>query len=385
MKQKHFIILIIVHISIHIYGQDNRYNGIANDVGIMNPFWSNYKEDIKAQHIASIEKSISRSIKNYTLIEYCFALDQLLSKLENNVSTQNEWLLYMDSLVLYSKGNSPRAGIIPLESQFFIATLKKNAAELSRNYPKAYSFLVENTPPMFGYGYKPSDYELILKEKGFSEIKDEGVIFDLLLLEDTSLLNVIEKNPELLKRYHTWLTYNVPDRSFAFEFSEDRASEVLRRKFLYLWNLFKQQNNELAQYTAEQLLKIKVVRPKPVPQYSPLRVINGAWQGAFGSEKEIYIINSYSDVSNNDNKVTGKSKFVGQPDSKFVLMVGNYKDKGTYFEIEMIEQPDTAQWNGIFKYQINKETRILKGTWESNNRELKREFELKKRAEDEWW
>jgi len=90
-------------------------------------------------------------------------------------------------------------------------------------------------------------------------------------------------------------------------------------------------------------------------------------------------------VSNNDNKVTGKSKFVGQPDSKFVLMVGNYKDKGTYFEIEMIEQPDTAQWNGIFKYQINKETRILKGTWESNNRELKREFELKKRAEDEWW
>ncbi len=132
-------------------------------------------------------------------------------------------------------------------------------------------------------------------------------------------------------------------------------------------------------------MKIKVVRPKPVPQYSPLRVINGAWQGAFGSEKEIYIINSYSDVSNNDNKVTGKSKFVGQPDSKFVLMVGNYKDKGTYFEIEMIEQPDTAQWNGIFKYQINKETRILKGTWESNNRELKREFELKKRAEDEWW
>lgn len=368
----------------HLYGQINRYNGIANDVNIMNPYWSNYKKDIKAKHLASIEKSISRSINNYTLVEYCFALDELLAELEDNENAQNGWLLYMDSLVTYSCGNSPRAGIVPLESQFFIATLKKNETEIKKNYPNAYTFLIKNTPPLFEYGYKPVDYESILLEKGFSEIKGEGIIFDLLLLEDVFLLNVIENNTGLTKRYNTWLTYKVPDRSFAFEYSDDKAGEILQRKYLYLWNIFRRQNDKLSQYTAEQLLKVQVVRPKPIPQDSPLRIINGIWQGTFGDKKEIYFLNGYSNVNNNANKVTGKSKIIGQPDSKYVPMVGNYKDKDSYFEIEMIEQPDTAQWNGIFRYQINKETRLLKGTWESNNGNLKREFELKKISEDEW-
>lgn len=382
MKFLYSLVVIILSTNL-IIGQNNRYKGIVNDVSIMNPYWSNYKESIRVKHQEAIDKSIERGIDNYTLIEYCFALNHLLSKIETSPEAQEAWLFYMDSLLLFCQQGDVRSGIVPLEAQVFIATLKRNEQWLRNSYPNAYDFLIQNTPTMTEYGYKPSEYESLLQEKGFSEIKGEGVVFDLLLLEDVYLLNIIENNPNLKKRFITWLTYEVPDRSFAFEYSDDRASEILRRKFLYLYNIFNKQESELAKYTAEQLLKIKVVRPMPIPQDSPLRIINGTWQGAFG-DKEIYFLNGYSNVNNDSNKVTGESKFVGQPDSKYVPMVGNYKDKGSYFEIEMIEQPDTAQWNGVFKYKIDKETRVLKGTWESNNGKLKREFELKKVSEDEW-
>lgn len=383
MKLLYSLVLIVLFTSV-VIGQNSRYKGIVNDVSIMNPYWSNYKESIRIKHREAIEKTIERGIDNYTLIEYCFALNYLLARIEKSPEVYEDWLSYMDSLFLFCQGEDLRSGIVPIESQVFIATLKRNEQMLRSSYPKAYEFLIQNTPDMAKYSYKPSDYESLLQEKGFSEIRGEGIIFDLLLLEDVYLLNIIENNADLSKRFNTWLTYKVPDRSFAFEYSDDRASEVLTRKFLYLYNIFDKQESVLAKYTAEQLLKIKVVRPKPVPNDSPIKVINGKWQGAFSDNKEIYLLNGYSNVENTANKVTGKSKFAGQPDSKYVPMIGSYKDKGSYFEIEMIEQPDTAQWNGIFKYQIDKETRDLKGTWESNNGKLKRNFELKKISEDEW-
>lgn len=140
----------------------------------------------------------------------------------------------------------------------------------------------------------------------------------------------------------------------------------------------------LAKESAPFIDNIRIFRYRPPADDSPLRVINGIWQGSFGDTKEIYFLNTYSNYNNEDNKVTGKSKFVGQPDRKYVQMVGNYKDNGDYFSIEMVEQPDTAQWNGVFKYQINKKTRIIKGYWQSNNGKLKRKFELKKISEDNW-
>lgn len=384
MRNIYLIVFVLFIVSNQLHSQENRYKGIPNDIVIMNPYWTNYKDVIRAKHIESIKISITRGIDNYTLMEYCFALNELLAYLENNTVIQNQWRLYMDSLVIYSKGNALRSGIVPLESQFFIATLKRNEKELVKSFPNAFSFLISNTPKMTVNGYMSEDYESILLEKGFSEIKGEEIIFDLLSLEDVYLLDIIRNNTELSKRFNMWLTYKVPDRSFAFEFSEDRASEILRRKFLYLWNIFKQQGDELSQYTAKQLLKIKVVHPKSVPQDSPLRIINGTWQGSFGDKKEIYFLNSFSNVNNSANKVTGKSKFVGQPDSKYLSMVGYYKDIGEKFALEMKEQPDTVQWNGVFKYEIDKETRIIKGTWESNNGKLKREFELEKISEDDW-
>jgi hypothetical protein len=232
MKYKQIIIFIAILVSNQSNGQVNRYKGIENVINIMNPYWSNYKDAIKIKHISAIEKSIARSIGNYSLIEYCFALDELLARLENNPEAQSKWLSYMDSLVLLSYGNDARAGIIPLESQFFIATLKRNETDLSKNFPNSFTFLIKNTPQMYEYGYKASDYESILKEKAFSEVKGEGIVFDLLLLEDVFLLNVIENNSELTKRYNTWLTYKIPDRSFAFEYSDDRAGEILQRKYL---------------------------------------------------------------------------------------------------------------------------------------------------------
>lgn len=385
MKKNFCAILLLILTHGWLGAQQNRYRGIPNRVEVVNPYWNSYKEEYKVRDDTAMRKSLELGVSSYSLVEYCLGIDYLLEHLENSAEAQDSWLEYMDSLKSFSQGKFARSGIVPLESQFFLATLRRNEDELKKLYPNAYPFLIKNTPPMYEYAYRAADYESILLKMGFSEVKGEGIMYDLLLLEDTSLLKVIEGNQWLKDRYIAWLTNEVPDESFYFEVSDARAALILMRKILYPWNIFRQDRSPLSQLTAEQLEKIMVVQTHPIPQNSPVRVLNGIWQGRFGDTKEIFFLNGYSDVDNSANRVTGKSKFVGQPDSKYVPMDGSYKDKGDYFLLEMVEQPDTAEWNGVFKYQVDKKTRIIKGTWQSNNGMLVREFELKKINEDKWW
>jgi hypothetical protein len=73
-----------------------------------------------------------------------------------------------------------------------------------------------------------------------------------------------------------------------------------------------------------------------------------------------------------------KSIFDGQPESKAVSSKGYFTDGGMSIRVNLIELPDTAQWNGEFNIWVNRKTNLMRGTWESNNKKLKREFELEK-------
>lgn len=130
---------------------------------------------------------------------------------------------------------------------------------------------------------------------------------------------------------------------------------------------------------------------------NPVDVIKGTWRGAFGN-KTINLTIDYDASIADDEKtefkrthwgmftdayfgVLGKSVFDGQSESKAVPFKGYFYDGGMDVKINLIEQPDTAQWNGGFDIWVNRKTNKMRGWWESNNKKLKREFELEKVSE----
>ena len=127
---------------------------------------------------------------------------------------------------------------------------------------------------------------------------------------------------------------------------------------------------------------------------NPVDVITGTWRGAFGNKTINFTIDYDASIAEAEKEyakqtrwgmftncyfgVLGKSLFDGQPESKSVQSKGYYTDGGKAVQINLIEQPDTAQWNGEFNIWIDRKTNKMHGTWESNNKKLKRDFELEK-------
>ena len=127
---------------------------------------------------------------------------------------------------------------------------------------------------------------------------------------------------------------------------------------------------------------------------NPVDVIKGTWRGAFGNktinltidydasiaeaEKAEAIRTRWGMFKYDNFGVLAKSIFDGQPESKAVSSKGYFTDGGMSIRVNLIELPDTAQWNGEFNIWVNRKTNLMRGTWESNNKKLKREFELEK-------
>ena len=169
--------------------------------------------------------------------------------------------------------------------------------------------------------------------------------------------------------------------------------EIDRRIKLYLIN--KWSSCQIPE--VQEMVKVLEEKMPLAELKNPVDVIKGTWRGAFG-DKTINITIDY-DASiakaekaeaertrhgwfKNDNfGVLAKSIFDGQPESKAVSAKGSYIDGGWDIRINLIEQPDTAQWNGEFNIWVNRKTNKMHGTWESNNQKLKRKFELEKVSE----
>lgn len=386
------IIILILFVVANANGQTNRYKGVPNDVNILNIYWKNKSDEPKnlgkyqtvgrKELTREIRVSIDRNVRNYSLSEYCLIIDYLLEKLDSQEKSRQDWVQYMDSLTLFSQTKAYRAGVVPLESQLFLATLNLNKEELSNKYPIGYDFALNNTPPMYEYGYKPNDYAKVLLEKGFPSPEDKGIMYDMLLLEDVRLIEIIKSKPELEQSFRMWLETVVPSDLFRFVFSEDRARELLTRKIEYLRYLLMQEKDKLCAYTAEQIEKIQIVHPHPIDKNANWIVLSGMWEGKFGERTIDFRVSCDDDNLNPEHKLRGKSKFVGQNDRHLVPMTGSFIDKGDVIEVQMVEQPDTAAWNGVFNYTIERKTKTIKGTWESNNKKLRREYVLEKLPDD---
>lgn len=178
-----------------------------------------------------------------------------------------------------------------------------------------------------------------------------------------------------------------------FRSTDSGEREIDRRIKQYLINKW-----SLCQIPEVQELVKVLEESMPLAELeNPVDVIKGTWRGAFGNKTINLTIDYDASIADEEKAeakrtrwgmftddyfgVLGKSIFDGQPESKTVPSKGYFHDGGMSVRVNLIELPDTAQWNGEFNLWVNRKTNKMYGTWESNNKKLKREFELEKVSE----
>ena len=381
----------------------NRYEGIA-DPPSANIYWQNYKDNAKGKLIQEIKDALSLSLTHLSLFEYAFVLEELLQSYSNK-GFKKEWQQYMDSLETTAGKELIGAGLIPLQAQFFHATLQANL-QYQEQYPKAYTFLKENTPEMLGMGYQPEEYDQVLDAYGFSDATGESIMMDFLMLEDVKLLEVIERNSSLKARYQIWVE-NLTDPANEFSFNEYRPREMFTRKKYFLISKLQSSDTNLAKTTWPQLKEIRTSRinlNSKLTNNERFFSLTGTWEGTYdkkGRQICIYLV----PLSNrkDETQMKGYNKFVYQSDIKQIDMHGTFEGKGDYYHVKMEEYKvpfeEEPQWKqdainedwggpeefypnelsyGLFDLQINKETKEMTGTWSSKSGKLVRQFTIPK-------
>ena len=378
----------------------NRYEGIQNPPSA-NIYWKNYNEDVKKKLTQEIKDALSLSLAHLSLFEYAFVLEELLQSYDNE-GFKEEWKQYIDSLEVTAGKELIGAGLIPLQAQFFHATLQANP-QYKDQYPEAYTFLRQNTPKLEGMGYQPKEFEQVLEAYAFSDIVGEGIMMDFLMLEDVKLLEVIKQNSFLKSRYQMWIE-NITDPANNFRFNEYRPREMFTRKLFYLVSKLQNSDNSLARFTWPQLKKVRTSRiRKPSPD-SFFNQLTGTWEGTY-DEKDRQIRIYLVPISNKkeETQIKGYNKFVYQSDIKQIDMRGTFEDRGSYYEVKMEEYKvpfeEEPQWKqdainedwdgpekfypnelsyGLFDLQIDKKTKEMTGSWSSKSGKLVREFTIPK-------
>lgn len=379
----------------------SRYEGIQNPPSA-NIYWKNYSEKAKEKAVQEIKDALELSLTHLSLFEYSFVLEELLQSYGNKGFKQ-EWEQYMDSLEVTAGEELIGAGLIPLQAQFFHATLQANP-QYKDQYPEAYTFLQQHTPKMNGMGYQPEDYERLLDVYGFSDATGESIMMDFLMLEDVKLLEVIEQNLSLKARYQMWVE-NLTDPANEFSFNEYRPREMFTRKKYFLINKLQKSNNNLAKITWPQVKEVRTSRIRKPSPNSFFFQLTGTWEGTYdekGRQIRIYLI----PMSNkkDETQMKGYNKFVYQSDIKQIDMRGTFEDKDDHYHVKMEEYKvpfeQEPQWKqdvinedwggpeqfypnelsyGLFDLNIDKKTKEMTGTWSSKSGKLVREFSIPKK------
>lgn len=378
----------------------SRYEGIQNPPSA-NIYWKNYSEKAKEKAVQEIKDALELSLTHLSLFEYSFVLEELLQSYGNKGFKQ-EWEQYMDSLETTAGKELIGAGLIPLQAQFFHATLLANP-RYKAQYPEAYAFLQQHTPKMKGMGYQPDEYKQVLDAYGFSDATGESIMMDFLMLEDVKLLEVIEQNLSLKARYQMWVE-NLTDPANEFSFSEYRPREMFTRKKYFLIDKLQNSDNSLAKISWPQIREIRTSRIRKPSPNSFFFQLTGTWEGTYdekGRQIRIYLI----PMSNrkDETQMKGYNKFVYQSDIKQIDMRGTFEDKGNYYHVKMEEYKlpfeQEPQWKqdainedwggpeqfypnelsyGLFDLNIDKETKEMTGTWSSKSGKLVRQFVIPK-------
>jgi hypothetical protein len=399
---KIIVLLFILLVSVIIRGHAQyRYSGIQNPPQA-NIYWENYTNEVQKQLISEILDALKISVSSLDLFEYSFVVEELLQSFQND-AFKERWITYMDSLSSEAMKGHMRSGLIPLQAQFFLATLKANP-DYQEQYSEAFEFISSHTTAMNGLEWRPEQYEEILERFAFSDALGEGIMLEFLMLEDVYLLEIINNNPKLKDRFLIWVE-NLGDIANEFRFNEVRPREMFTRKKFFLTEKLKKSDHPLARISWEPISQIRTGRIHPTPPDSFYKILNGTWQGSF-ADKEIRISIYPVDNVNPERKLTGFNKFTTQDDIKQIDMRGTFGDSGDHFEVTMEEYrlpyDEEPAWKreiiekywggpekfypaessyGVFNVTVDKKSQIMKGTWKSNNGQLIREFEIPKISE----
>lgn len=191
------------------------YEGVVNDPLIDPAFDRGHDE---------ITFSIRDNLSNLNLFEYAHALPELYPLVENGFVTPSEWKRFIDSLESKVKAHVMDTirpywgvdylGIIPIQSQFFLATLNKNE-KLNKVYPNAFKILKENTSPMDNLGYAIDHFDSLLV---FSEVVGETNFWYFFQIYSCDFVeNVIANDEEKISKYKAMTasmeltsTYKIP-------------------------------------------------------------------------------------------------------------------------------------------------------------------------------
>lgn len=167
-----------------------RYEGINNDPAI-DPDFEKGSDKIKA--------SIKENLNHLSLFEYAHALPELYELIDQGEIKIADWKSYVDSLESKTKAHMSdtipaywavnHLGLIPLQSDFFLASLHKSE-KLKNKYPKIFNDLVNNTSLMEGLGYQEEHYDSLVR---VIDTKGETNFWFFVQLEDCNIVNQLKK------------------------------------------------------------------------------------------------------------------------------------------------------------------------------------------------
>jgi hypothetical protein len=208
----------------------------------------------------AIAASITDNLNNLNLYEYSHALAELCQLIEAGKITTKRWTSFIDSLkneVTKHKNDTLRpywgvdyVGLIPLQCQFFLASLEKNQ-QLKKRFPRAFDMLLANTKMNPLLAYKKEDFHSLLV---FSEVVGETNFWFFFQLEDCRLIEeVILKNPELKTKFDNAIksieiiaTYKTP------YYLQKRKIQTLERRLA-------SSQNEICRSTTQALKKRSIM------------------------------------------------------------------------------------------------------------------------------
>jgi len=188
-----------------------RYEGINNDPNI-DPDFDKGGDKIKA--------SIEENISHLNLFEYAHALPELYQLIDEKRVDIKDWKLHIDSLekkaAIHMNDTVPaywavnHLGIIPLQAEFFIASLYKSE-RLRKKYPQVFKDLIQYTSTMKGLGYEESNYDSLIT---ISDTKGENTFWYFFQLEGCNLKEIMSNKgfdlAEFISGAYLTSNYKVP-------------------------------------------------------------------------------------------------------------------------------------------------------------------------------
>jgi len=211
-----FLVWLTLFINMVSFAQNNEIGGVLNNSSVT-PAFNKGQEAIKA--------SIKDSLFNLNLYEYAHTLNELYKLMHSGEVSEQEWNNYIDTLQYEVKKErqdtvSPfyateYKGIIPLQAEFFIATLNKNI-NLKKKYPDEYHFLKKSTSELIGKGYSWDEIDSLLVM--FPRNSTTGTVnfWYFLQVKGCPIINLaiekigVDKTKMLLGNLDITSTYKVP-------------------------------------------------------------------------------------------------------------------------------------------------------------------------------